>query len=184
MLKPKLAAQIKKIVTEGGVIAYPTEAVYGLGCDPTNQQAVERILQLKQRPEAKGFILIASCWEQVADWLLPIAPERLAEIRKTWPGPYTWVFPTKPQTPTWLKGEHDSLAVRITAHPIAAELCEILGHALVSTSANIHQQPAARTANEIQQYFPSGIDLIIDEPVGTLDKPTTIKDALTGKVLR
>ncbi len=184
MIKPELIDSIKYLFFNGGVVAYPTEAVYGLGCHPMNEAAVHRILELKQRPVAKGFILIASRWQQIADWLQPIPKERFEAILATWPGPHTWVFPANKKVPDWLRGEHDSLAVRITAHPIAAQLCDIVDCPWISTSANIHQQPAARNAEEVQTCFPNGIDLIIDAPTGNLAKPTTIQDALTGEILR
>ena len=137
-------------VERGGVVAYPTEAVYGLGCDPWNGPAVRRILAMKRRPEAKGLILIAADLAQLTPFLQWLDPTRMAEVLATWPGPHTWLLPARPETPVWLRGQHDTLAVRVTAHPLAAALCRAAGMALVSTSANLASQAPARTALQVR----------------------------------
>src|SRR5512134_2349746 len=133
-------------VRAGGVIAYPTEAVFGLGCDPANQAALKRLLAIKRRPIHKGVILIAACLEQFLSYLLPLDAEALAKVSSTWPGPVTWLIPARPNVPKWLRGQHSTLAVRVTAHPLAAALCRLWGRPLVSTSANLSGRPPARTA--------------------------------------
>ena len=137
-------------VRRGGVVAYPTEAVYGLGCDPWNGPAVRRILAMKRRPEAKGLILIAAELAQIAPFVQWLDPTRMAEVLDTWPGPHTWLLPARSETPIWLRGQHDTLAVRVTAHPLAAALCRAAGMALVSTSANLASQAPARTALQVR----------------------------------
>ena len=126
-----------KCLKQGKVIAYPTEAVYGLGCDPDNVDAVSRILQIKHRALDKGFILIASSWEQIQPLVMYLTPDLLTRVFATWPGPITWLFPASKQVPAWIRGNHDSVAVRVTAHPIARALCEQFGGPLISTSCNI-----------------------------------------------
>lgn len=160
---------------QGGLIAYPTEAVYGLGCDPFNPDAVAKLYQLKRRPADKGFILIAASWQQLEPLLAPIPADRQHVVLATWPGPVTWVFPTRQQT---------SLAVRVTAHPIASALCLAFGGPLISTSANLSTQPPAADANQVEALFPGQIDTIIAGDVGDLTAPTPIYDALTGQCLR
>lgn len=172
-----------RVVVDGGVIAYPTEAVYGLGCDPLRADAVERILALKGRDRAKGLILIAADLGQIADLLAPLPEDRLTEIRATWPGPHTWVWPAAAGTPSWLTGGRDTLAVRITAHPFAAALCRACGP-LVSTSANPSGLPPARSALRVRRWFGGRLDLILSGPLGGLQRPTTIRDARTGTTLR
>ena len=103
-------------IFQGGIIAYPTEAVYGLGCDPLDQQAVLRLLALKQRPIAKGLILVASQMQQIEPFI-QVDSNTLCKIKKTWPGPVTWVIPAQSWVPEWLTGKHQSIAVRISAHP-------------------------------------------------------------------
>ena len=168
---------------QGGVIAYPTEAVYGLGCDPLNRDAVDHLLRIKQRPVEKGLILIASHFEQ----LKPFVEDQPDDIRRrldeSWPGPITWILPARTATPRWLRGNHESLAVRVTAHPLAAALCTAFGGAIVSTSANTADHPPARTALQARMRCP-GIDLVVHGPTGPLARPTPIRDAVTGKVLR
>ncbi len=170
---------------QGGVIAYPTEAVYGLGCDPFNAHAIAKILQLKQRSIEKGFILIAERWEQVASLVLPIKPRALHQVLDTWPGPITWVFPANKDTvPKWIQGQHQGIAIRISNHPIVQALCYQFKKPLVSTSANIQGQPPIRDAHTVKMTFGHQINVIIDGKLGSQIHPTTIKDAITGEVIR
>lgn len=177
-------AQAVTCLQQGGVIAYPTEAVYGLGCDPSNLPAVARLLQLKQRPADKGLILIAADVAQLVPWILPLAPALQAQILATWPGPVTWVLPTYAHISPLIRGEHDSLAVRVTAHPLCCELCTRLGHAIISTSANPSDQQPARSALQVAHYFPQQLDAILDGPLGAQAQPTEIRDGRTGAIIR
>lgn len=172
------------ILRQGGIIAYPTEAVFGLGCDPFNQLAVARIKQLKNRSPQKGLIMIGACWEQLQSFTAPIPKENLTRTLATWPGPYTWIFPTADSTPQWITGQHNTIALRVTAHPIAKAICEAFGKPIISTSANLEGQPPARTEDEVKRIFNTDIDLIISGALGNQTKPTEIRDVLTGKVLR
>lgn len=176
--------QAARIVHAGGLIAYPTEAVYGLGCAPLNAAAVQRLLALKQRPMDKGLILIASDLDQLRPFLLPLSAGDEATITATWPGPVTWLLPARAETPRWLRGRHDTLAVRVTAHPLAAALCRQLGHPLVSTSANRSGRPPARSPLGVRRAFGSAVDLILSAPLGGRQRPTTIRDLRTGQTLR
>ncbi len=170
-------------LARGGVIAYPTESCYGLGCDPRNPRAVARVLALKGRPAAKGLILIADRFERLAGLVAPPTPAQRALTASTWPGPHTWLMPAGRHTPKWLKGRHSTLAVRVTAHPEAAGLCRALGMALVSTSANRSGQKALKTARECRRVFGHGA-MVIDGAIGKRRRPSTIQDLVTGKVLR
>lgn len=171
-------------IWRGGVIAYPTEAVYGLGCDPLNQDAVMRLLELKQRPVEKGMILIAARFSQIEGFIQPLTAQQHRQLTQTWPGPTTWLLPASTSAPAWITGRHDRIAIRITAHPLAQALCNIAGQAIVSTSANISQHPPAKTSLTVRRYFADRLDYILTGPLGNLDKPTVIKDLLTRKVLR
>lgn len=174
----------RTVILKGGVIAYPTEAVFGLGCDPRNETAVRRIIALKARDAGKGLILIASSIEQLLPFLAPFTDERRAQFASTWPGPVTWVVPAKDSVSSSLSGGRDTLAVRVTAHPIARALCEITGMALVSTSANKSGHPPLRTALQVRRHFHDEIDYIVPGECGGARKPTEIRDARTGKILR
>ncbi len=167
----------------GKVIAYPTEAVYGLGCDPLNEQAVMHLLDIKQRPIEKGLILIAASLQQLEPYLL-LNDEILARITPTWPGAVTWVIPAPANVPKWLTGEHNSLAVRVTAHPIAQQLCREYGSPLVSTSANATTQPAMKTAEQVATAFADCDIFILDGKVGELAQETAIYDVVSGARLR
>jgi L-threonylcarbamoyladenylate synthase len=171
-------------VVRGGLVAYPTEAVYGLGCDPRNGTAVRRLLTLKARPEGKGLILIAADWFQLEPYVLPLGADRMAVIRGTWPGPVTWLLPARRETPHWLTGAHATLAVRVTGHPVAAALCERWGGALVSTSANLAARPPARTALAVRRALDGGLDYILTGSCGGDPRPSSIRDGMTGVVLR
>ena len=170
----------------GGVIAYPTEAVYGLGCDPANEAAVTRVFALKQRPATQGMLLIAADFAQVEKYValaaVPAAP--LARALASWPGPHTWVFPRAPQTPRWLTGAHSGIALRVTAHPLAAALCRAFGRALVSTSANRHGEPPARSAEAVQAAFGADVAYILAGETGGLARPTPIHDVVSGEEIR
>ncbi len=177
-------AQAARHVKAGGIIAYPTEAVYGLGCDPRDGAAVLRLLALKQRPLAKGLILIAARFEDLQPYVTALPAETRSKVRKTWPGPVTWLLPARPEVPYWLRGSHAVLAVRVTAHPLAAALCRACGGVLVSTSANISNRPPARTALAVRRCFGADVDYVISGTLGGLDKPTPIIDARSGRVVR
>ncbi len=168
----------------GGVVAYPTEAVYGLGCDPLQAAAVARLLVLKNRSVAKGLILLAADYDQVAPYIGPVSPAVLERCLASWPGPVTWILPADPNTPHWLRGAHDTLAVRVTAHPLASTLCRTVGHPIVSTSANRTGKPPLRSALAVRRTLGESIDGLIHGPLGGASRPTTIRDALTGAVLR
>ncbi len=171
---------------EGGVVAYPTEGVYGLGCDPRNLEAFEHLFALKGRPPAQGVLLIGADFAQVEPWIDigAVPTDVLAKVHATWPGPHTWIFPRAAGVPAWVAGAHAGIALRVTAHVPAAALCRAFGGAIVSTSANVHGNPAARDAAAVARSFPRGLAAIVDAPLGGLDKPTSIRDALTGAVIR
>lgn len=169
----------------GGVVAYPTEAVYGLGCDPHNHAAFERVFVLKQRPPTQGVVLIAADFSQVERYIDPGTPaDALARARATWPGPNTWIFPRAANVPDWIAGAHAGIALRVTAHPLAAALCRAFDSALVSTSANRHGGPPARTASAVRSAFSGELAYILDGAVGGLERPTPIRDAVSGEQIR
>lgn len=167
----------------GGVIAYPTEAVFGLGCLPLNEKSVHRILKLKNRSIDKGLILVAASIEQLDPYVDFSKIKNIDEIEKSWPGPTTWIIPFKEKTPVWLSGDHKSLAVRISAHPIVQALCEELG-AIVSTSANPSTAEPARTNQQVRTYFGDAVDYVIPANISNGMNPTEIKDALSGNIIR
>jgi len=176
--------QAVRQIAAGGIIAYPTETVYGLGCDPFNGAAVLQLLALKQRNIDQGLILVGSHFGQLEALLLPLDPavrERVASPADT---PVTWVLPCLPDTPVWLRGRHSSLAVRITTHPLAAALCDAWGGPLVSTSANVHGRHPASTALAVRLAFNNRLDYILHGATGSGNRPSEIRDGLSGAILR
>ncbi len=168
----------------GGVIAYPTEAVWGLGCDPFNQSAVLDLLQMKQRDWRKGVILVAADIAQLAPYLHGIDDNILQTLYASWPGPNTWLVPDNGAAPDWITGGRDTLAVRVSAHPVVATLCERFGAPIVSTSANPAGKPPARKLFDVQKYFGSHVDTVVPGHLGNLQNPTQIRDAITGEICR
>lgn len=168
---------------DGEVIAYPTEAVWGLGADPLNESAVLRLLALKQRPPEKGLILAAGTRQQVEPFLALLNDAQRERVLATWPGPYTWLFPRPDVIPDWICGTHQSVAVRWSAHPTVMQLCQAFGGLVVSTSANPAGVQAARSAGEVRHFFGDDLPLVAGE-LGSARMPTQIGDAQTGAILR
>jgi len=172
-----------RVVRRGGVIAYPTEAVWGLGCDPWNEAAVHRLLALKQRPVKKGLILIAADICQF-DFLLADLPAAWRErLVSTWPGPNTWLVPHRGRLPVWITGRHASVALRVSDHPQVRALCRRVGP-LVSTSANPAGRPAARSRLRVEQYFSHRLDAVLGGALGGRRNPSLIRDLASGRVVR
>ena len=176
--------QAVNALQRGGVIAYPTESVFGLGCDPDKPAAVQRILDLKQRPIEKGLILIAASFSQLEKYLQDVDPAIQQKALASWPGPYTWLWPVKPEVSVLLRGQHQSLAVRVSSHPVVRALCEAYGKAIVSTSANPAALDPARSVTEVRRYFDEQLDFIVDAATGASSQPTEIRDLLSNRVIR
>jgi len=170
----------------GGVLAYPTEAVWGLGCDPFDEAAVLRLLAIKQREVAKGLILVAADRAQfdgLLDWSA-LPPDRVAAVDASWPGPNTWIVPATARVPRWITGAHSGVAVRVSGHPVVIALCQAFGGPLVSTSANRAGEPPAFARGELDPQLLAQLDGCSLGETGGLSAPTAIRDALTGSVLR
>ncbi|SFX78567.1 L-threonylcarbamoyladenylate synthase [Marinospirillum alkaliphilum] len=172
------------VLRQGGVVAYPTEAVWGLGCDPFNSRAVQRLLLLKQRDPSKGVILIAASMEQLKPWLTGLSAEHKLQLQQSWPGPQTWLVEDNGYTPELIRGKHTKVALRVTDHPWVVALCEAFGGPLVSTSANMAGEPPLCTHQEVMAAFGQDVDAVLDGPLGGLERPSRITDLATGEVLR
>jgi len=171
------------ILHKGGIIAYPTESCYGLGCDPCNNQAIQSLLKIKHRHWHKGLILIAASVEQ----LYPYIDKNKFDIDKaesSWPGPTTWVVPAAENISHYLRGDHSGIAVRVSDHPLTRLLCRTFRGPIVSTSANPEGHPPALSAKGVRRYFGDKVELIVEGQLGGLKKPTPIYDVLNGRCLR
>jgi L-threonylcarbamoyladenylate synthase len=171
-----------RILRSGGVIAYPTEGVFGLGCLPDDVGAVNRILQMKHRSPSKGLILIASNASQLDPWIdLPDAsgiPEPDPD------NPVTWIVPASEQVSRSVRGDNDGIAVRVTRHPVARAICEAVASPIVSTSANLCGQAAAVDPGDLHRQFGSLVDYIAAGDCGPSSGPSEIRILATGEVLR
>jgi L-threonylcarbamoyladenylate synthase len=169
----------------GGVIAYPTEAVWGLGCDPFDALAVDKILRLKQRPLEKGLIVVAADPQQIATLLEGLSVEERQLLAASWPGPHTWLLPDPHQYfPAWIRGSFDTVAVRVSAHPLVRKLCLAYGGPVVSTSANPAALPPARTRLQVLRWFGRNLDCVLPGQLGGLATPSTIRDLRSGQLVR
>lgn len=171
-----------RILREGGVIAYPTEGVFGLGCLPDDVDAVARILAMKRRDAEMGLVVIVSNPAQLDDWTeLPAAALRLDSSDEH---PITWIVPATDAVPPWIRGRHASVAVRRTTHPVARALCDAVDSPLVSTSANRSGRPPVRNAFVLRRLFGAEVDFIVPGECGPAAGPSEIREMNTGKVLR
>jgi L-threonylcarbamoyladenylate synthase len=171
-----------RILRSGGIVAYPTEGVYGIGCLPDDFAAVSRVLAIKERDPALGLVLVASDIEQLGGWIE--LPENSPELTSSSDQPVTWIVPASDDVPYWIRGEHSGLAVRLTTHPVAAALCDAADSALVSTSANTHGRPPARNAFVLRRRFGALVDCIVPGECGPASGPSEIRELASGKVLR
>ena len=175
-----------KVFNQGGIIAYPTEAVFGLGCDPDNDTALKRLLRIKQRPSSKGLILLASNYSQLIPYIdeSKIPQNTLLTILSRWPNAITQVLPANKNISPLLCGNFDTIAVRITNHKDVVALCQQTNQAIVSTSANLSGESPATTWQQVNNQLGDKVDYIIQGKTLGLSKPSTIINGLTGEVLR
>lgn len=175
--------QVAQLIKQGGLIAYPTEAVWGIGCDPWNESAVFRILELKQRPIEKGLILIAASIGQFAFLIDKLSLEQQNILQASWPGPFTWLVPHNNLIPYCVSGNHRSVALRVTNHPLVKKLCSLTGP-IISTSANVAGLPAATSRLMVEKYFHNRLEGVLNGFLGSEKKPSRICDLLTGQIIR
>ena len=182
MVPFKPLRQAARVLRSGGVIAYPTEGVFGLGCLPDEFQAVSRVLAIKNRDPALGLVLIATDIAQLATWIE--LPDDSPELQSSSDRPLTWIVPATNEVPYWIRGAYSGLAVRLTTHPVAAALCDAADSALVSTSANLHGRPPARNRFVLRRRFGALVDYIVPGECGPASGPSEIRELASGRVLR
>ncbi len=170
---------------QGNIIAYPTEAVWGIGCDPYNEVAVGKILSLKNRPVHKGLILIGASIDQFEPLLRCLSSEHRDTLSSSWPGHITWLIPdTEQLIPEWIKGSHESVAIRVSAHPVVQELCTAFAGPIVSTSANEAGEEEIRSRLILEEKFADKIACIVDGDLGQAAKPSEMRDLISGHTIR
>ncbi|HEC13938.1 MAG TPA: Sua5/YciO/YrdC/YwlC family protein [Acidiferrobacteraceae bacterium] len=176
--------QAARVLRAGGIVAYPAESCFGLGCDPRNPRSLRNLARLKGRPWKMGMLLITDRRERLTryvDW--PNTPHQ-QQIHNSWPGPVSWALPARQGVSHWLTGNHSNIVVRVTAHPHARALCQQMASALISTSANRHGRPAARSAAMVEREFGDQIDYILTGRIGAMTRPSEIRDAISGDIIR
>ena len=174
-------ARAADVLLGGGVIAYPTEGVFGLGCLPDDPDAVIRVLSIKRRDPAKGLILIAAQREQFRGW---IACDTSAIPDPDVSHPTTWIVPAAHDVPGLITGVHAGVAVRLTTHPVAAALCTTVDSPIVSTSANVAGRPVARNRFVLRRQFAGCVDYIVPGDCGPSAGPSEIRVLESGVTLR
>lgn len=169
-------------IGQGGVVAYPTEAVYGLGCDPLNAEAVARLLAIKQRPVHKGLILLGADLQQLLPFMR-LPDQSLAQLQH-WPLGTTYLVPASTLVPEWIRGDHSKVAVRVSHHPLATRLARLAGTPLVSTSANLSGRPSLRNPFQVGRQLGPLLDYIVTGQCDITDRPSTIIDLESGATVR
>jgi len=177
-------AEGARILRHGGVIAYPTEGCYGLGCNPMDKQAVKRILSIKRRHFRKGLILISDHIKRLERYFTHLPEATRDQILTSWPGPVTWLLPARPNIPRVIRGEHQCIALRVSDHSAVRMLCQQAGMAIVSTSANRSSQLSHRLQNTVLQEFRDDIDGVVKGRIGQRQTPSMIRNGLDGSTIR
>ena len=181
-----IITEVKDVICHlksGEVIGYPTEAVYGIGCDPWNQSSVEKIAKIKGRERRQTFLMVASSIDQLTD-LIDIS--RLSsQVKSSWPGHTTWLIKAKENVPYWLQDEQtNKVGVRVSNHPLVRELCNEYGKPIISTSANISGKEEIKNQQEFIRTFSSNINYLVDGDLGDYDKASMIIDMETNRKIR
>lgn len=180
----QMLLQIKRHIRNGGVIAYPTEYCYGLGCDPFNQKAINKILEIKRRSRVKGLIVIAGKMNQLDNLILPLSIKDQERIKQYWPGFYSIILDAKPLVPKVLIGKHNKLAVRVSKHILVKQLCNYVNSALVSTSANRAGFKPVKDYRECIRQFGREDIMILPGTTRFKKHPSTVIDWASSKILR
>lgn len=170
------------IIRRGGIIAYPTDTIYGLGCNPFNIEAVERINTIKQRPANKQFILLAAHIDQVRSLIVLDSDHKSLISLST--EPTSWIVKASQHAPCWLTDKDNSLTFRISKNETVEKLCSALGHAVISTSANISGKKPAKNALEIHRYFHNTVDKILASNKKLTGSPSKIIRLCDNHIIR
>jgi L-threonylcarbamoyladenylate synthase len=174
------------VFNQGGVIAYPTEAVFGLGCDPESDSALQRLLNVKNRPVEKGLILLAGDFSQLLPYIdvAQLSKQTSAKLAENWPEGVTLLIPKNKSISKLLTGKFDSIAVRVTRQVDVVALCKQTNKPIVSTSANLSGKEPARTWQTLDPELVNKIDFIIEGETLGRTSPSKIIDVLTGSIIR
>ena len=177
----KVAPELKEVFKKGGIIAYPTETFYGLGADPFNEDALERLFELKGRPRGKPILVVIREVSELTLLAADIPDVATSLIKRYWPGPLTLVFRAKEGLSELLTGGTGKIGVRLSSSPVTQRLVEILRSPLTSTSANPSGMSPARDYKEVLEYFGDAVDVVIKAERLSTGKPSTVVDVTAEK---
>jgi L-threonylcarbamoyladenylate synthase len=180
---PGLIREIAALLKKGGIIAYPTDTLYGLGGDAFNPDAIHRIRILKGREGTKPFPYIIDNARRLADWNIRLRPDAAAIAKTFWPGPVSLVVEDAGTLPSEVVHSGRTICVRVPANRIARAITNAVGGLLIATSANPSGHASARTAQEAIEYFKGEIEAVVDGGPMTSELPSTIVDVTGGTVL-
>jgi tRNA threonylcarbamoyl adenosine modification protein (Sua5/YciO/YrdC/YwlC family) len=157
-------AKIDQVVTAlkaGGIIVYPTDTIYGLGCDIFNKEAIKKIYQIKKREAKKPLSVICSDFAEIAEYAI-VSNQTFAILKKTLPGPYTFILKAKSKTPASFLSKNKTVGIRIPDNKICLEIVKKLGNPIITTSLNISGQEVLTSPSQLSKEMKNKIDLIID----------------------
>ncbi len=175
-----------EVFNQGGIIAYPTEAVFGVGCDPDNEQALQRLLAVKNRSADKGLILVAGNYSQLQPYIdeNQISQDMLNNMLARWPDGISQIVPKNKNISPLLSGKFDTIAIRVTSQPDVVDLCMQTNKPIVSTSANLSGRQPAKTWQTLCPELIERVDFIIKGKTLGHKNPSKIIYALTGEIVR
>jgi len=182
-MSPWALNRLTHAIAAGAVIGYPTDTIWGFGCDPLNPASVTRLLQIKQRPVDKGLILLTSQL-LYCEPFIRLTPEQRAILQSPCTTPTTWLVDASEHCPVWIRGNHPTVAVRVTDHPLLRYLCPRLNLPLVSTSANRAGKSTVRSALQLRRQFAGEVDFIVTGFDSGGARPSAIKSLASGHLLR
>ncbi len=173
-MNPKNMRYAARLIKNGGVIAYPTDTVYGLGCDPFNVRALQRLITIKGRRRKPFPILVSSL--EIVERIVHLNSKAKALAEKFWPGALTLILSRKASVPDLVTFGEEGLAIRIPGHARARELIELCGGFLIGTSANKTGRPPCFSAPEVEDELGDAVEVILDDGESYLKKQSTIID--------
>ena len=165
---------LKNLFFQDQIFAYPTEGVWGIGCNPFSEKAVKKLILLKKRPKNKGIIILGGSMEQLTPFTEHLDEKLKKRMYSKWPGPHTWLVSSSSRTQKWLLCPTGLIALRLSSHKRVIKLTETLGMPICSTSANLSGNEPAKDSNEIRTFFKDKV-LIIEGELGSLKKPTPVQ---------
>jgi tRNA threonylcarbamoyl adenosine modification protein (Sua5/YciO/YrdC/YwlC family) len=168
----RLVRQVVEVLTSGGLIGYPTDTGYALGCDLYNLKGISKLYQIKRRPLSKPFSFICADLKNISEYA-QVGNYAYKTMKRLLPGPFTFILEASRQVPKILQTKRHTVGIRVPDHPICLELVETLGHPIISTGANLPDQPPESDPYEIAEKFKGHLDLVIDAGI-ILAAPSSI----------